>query len=109
MPLTITQTSTLMCPHGGQVQIIPSQQKVMAGGAPVSTKGDTFVIVGCPFMIGTKPSPCVKVQWVVTDLKTTVSGQATLSQGSTGLCLSPENAPQGPVTIVQTQPKASTS
>ncbi len=108
----LTTASSLQCPHGGTVTIASSNSKASAG-APLALANDTFTIAGCPFQIpvgtGTVPHPCVKVQWTKTNLKTSVNGQSTLSQDSVGLCLAADQAPQGPVSVVQTQPKASGS
>jgi hypothetical protein len=98
--------STLQCPHGGTVQIISSNARTKADGAFMVTASDTFVIEGCPFQLpGPTPSPCVTVQWLVSDLRTQVSGNPTLGMNSAGMCLSAAQLPQGPVTIVQTQAK----
>jgi hypothetical protein len=113
MPNTLTTASTLQCPHGGTVSIVSSNTRVQADGAAMALATDTFTISGCPFQIpvgpGTKPSPCIKVQWVLTDLRTTVGQQQTLSTASAGLCLSAEQIPQGPVTIAMSQTKVSTT
>ena len=102
---------TAMCPHGGTVSAISSNTRVMVGGQPVTTMSDTFTIAGCPFQIpvgaGTKPQPCIKIQWVVPAARVMVNGQPALIQTSTGLCLSAEQIPQGPPSIVVTQLRAS--
>lgn len=108
----LTTQSTMLCPHGGQVQAASSNTKVSAGsGAYVLRMNDTFTISGCPFQIpapsGTVPSPCVLVQWTVADLSVTVDQQQTLSEGSVGLCISALQAPQGTVIVVNTQLQAS--
>ena len=91
------------------MQIISANMRVKAEGAPLALSSDTFVISGCPFQIPAAPSPipspCLKVLWVVGDLKVTVNGSATLSQSSTGICLSAAQVPQGQVVIVNTQMK----
>ena len=101
-PLTVN--SILLCPHGGSVQISTSNTKVKLNGAYIALATDQFSISGCPFQIpigvGTKPSPCLTVQWVVVDLKNKVVGSQILNEESVGLCLSPEQAPQGTVNIV---------
>ena len=113
MPIAITTTSTLQCPHGGTVSIVSSNTQVKAGGAALALATDTFTISGCPFQIpvgpGTKPSPCLQVQWVVKDLRTKVKEQQTLSTASVGLCLSAEQIPQGPVVIHASQTQVSTT
>jgi hypothetical protein len=109
---TLNVDSVLKCPHGATVKIISSNTKVMVDGVQAALATDQFVISGCPFQIpigtGTKPSPCVTVKWLVTDLRTKVGGDATLSKSSVGLCQTAEQIPQGPVVISTTQVKVST-
>jgi hypothetical protein len=101
---SLTVAATMMCPHGGTVIPVPSSPRASAGGTPVLVATDIFVIAGCPFTLpGPAPSPCVTVRWIVPDMRSKVSGNPTLSQGSTGLCLSPAQAPQGTVIVVSTQ------
>ena len=61
---------------------------------------DLTTVAGCPFQVpvgaGTKPQPCVKVQWPVPATRVKVDGQPVLLQTSTGLCQSAEQIPQGP-------------
>ncbi len=90
------------------MQITSTNTKVQAGGAYVALSTDQFMISGCSFMMGNVPSPCLTVQWLATDMRTTVNGTPTLSQTSTGLCLSAAQVPQGPVTISNTQTKVQT-
>ena len=96
--------ATAMCPHGGQVSTIPSSPRVVAGGQPVATMGDTFLVAGCAFTVPPgKPQPCVKVQWLVPATRVRVGGQFAILQSSSGLCQSAEQIPGGPpsVTVVQ--------
>ena len=96
--------ATLLCPHGGMVQIIPSSARVRVGGQPVATLGDTYTVSGCVFVVPpNKPQPCVRVQWLVGAIRVRVGGQPVLLQSSTGLCLSAEGIPNGPVNVVQAQ------
>jgi hypothetical protein len=107
---SLTIEASLQCPHGGTVQIASSNSKTSADGAFMATATDTFAIIGCPFQIPATPpipSPCLTVQWLVTDMRVTVNGSATLSMSSTGLCLSGAQVPQGPVIIASTQAKVS--
>jgi len=106
----LTTASTLQCPHGGTVSIVSSNTQAQAG-APLALASDTFTVAGCPFQIPATgvPHPCVRVQWSKTNLKASVNGTPTLSQDSVGLCLAADQAPQGPVSVVQTQALASGS
>jgi hypothetical protein len=109
---TLSVTSSLQCPHGGSVQIISANVRVKVDSACAALATDQFVVSGCPFQIpigtGTKPSPCVTVKWLVTDLRVKVNSTPTLSRSSVGICQSAEQIPQGPVSIVNTQVKAQT-
>jgi hypothetical protein len=110
---SLNTLASLCCPHGGKVTIASTNVRVSGGGAPLALSSDTFTIVGCPFQIpvgpAMVPSPCVRVQWIMPDLRDRTGGSLGLSQGSAGLCLAATQAPQGPVTVVVTQPNASTA
>ena len=97
-----------MCPHGGQVQVVPSQTRMTLGGQPALLVSDLMVIVGCPFTVGTKYQPCVTVEWTGPTVRAKINGQPLLLQTSIGLCKSAESVPQGTVLIsgVQTKVKA---
>ncbi len=98
--------ASAICPHGGQVTVIPSNTRVLVSGQPVATLGDTYVVAGCAFTIPpSKPQPCVKVQWLVPATRVMVNGQPVIVQSSSGLCLSAEQIPQGPPSIIATQPR----
>lgn len=106
---SLTATSRLQCPHGGQVQIVPADTRSRAGGAPLATASGQFLVTGCPFQLpGPTPSPCVQVIWQVPDTRVRAGGGFTLSQSSVGLCMSAAGAPQGPVVIVSTQTRTQT-
>ena len=100
-----------LCPHGGQVSIISSNTRVLVSGQPVATFSDTYTVAGCPFQVpvpgGTKPQPCVKVQWLVPATRVFVNGQPAILQTSSGICQSAEQIPQGPPTVAVTQVRAS--
>ncbi len=102
---SLTTTASLQCPHGGVAQVLSTNTRARAGGAPLASAGDSFVITGCPYLIpGTSvPSPCVQVRWLIPDNRVKVNGSQTLSRSSTGLCLSAAGAPQGPVIVINTQ------
>ena len=103
MPGFLTASSVMMCPHGGTVQATPANGKIQAGGAPMLTAADTFVIAGCPFNVASAPHPCVSIQWVQPATRSTLSGNPTLTEASVGLCVAADQAPQGPVMINSTQ------
>ena len=99
--------ATAICPHGGQVSTISSNSRVLVGGQPVATIGDTYPVAGCAFTVPPgKPQPCVKVQWLVPAGRVLVGGRPVVLQTSTGLCQSAEQIPQGPPNVVVTQVRA---
>lgn len=96
--------ATALCPHGGPMQTISSNSRVLVSGQPVATLGDTFVISACPFTVPSgKPQPCVTVRWLAVATRVKVGGQPVILQSSTGLCQSAEQVPQGPPNVVSTQ------
>jgi hypothetical protein len=109
MGKTLTTSSQMSCPHAGTVNSISSNTKVDAG-ATVLRSTDTFTISNCTFTLpGPKPSPCLKVQWLIGDIKVTVAGSPALSTDSLGLCLSADMIPQGMVNITSTQTRVSST
>lgn len=103
----LNTSSIMMCPHGGTVSVISSNTQVMAAGDPVLRASDTFLIAGCPFVVGIPPHPCVQVQWVQPDVQSQALGDFTLSEESVGLCVAADMAVQGTVLITFTQPQVS--
>jgi hypothetical protein len=103
----LTTASTLMCPHGGQLQLSTNNSQALIDGSPALLLSDRHTVSGCPFQIpvgpGTKPQPCVSVQWLVGATQTRVGGVPVLLQSSVGLCLSAEQIPQGPPSVSQVQ------
>lgn len=99
--------ATVQCPHGGQASIVSANQRVKVGGTAVAIVNDTTTVAGCPFQVpigtGTKPQPCVKVQWLVPATRVKVMGQPVLLKDSKGLCQSAEQIPQGSPNAAMTQ------
>ena len=106
----LTTTSMVMCMHGGQAILTTSNTQIMIDGAPALLESDVHAVAGCPFQIpigtGTKPSPCVRIEWVGGATQMKVNGVGVLVTSSVGLCSSPEGAPQGVANIVSTQTKS---
>jgi hypothetical protein len=99
----LTMASVMTCPHGGTIKATTSNTQVSIAGVRVLRSSDRFVVANCPFFIGTKPSPCLTVKWIVADLRSDAARGATLSQSSIGLCLNEFRAPQGIAVVRQTQ------
>ena len=104
---TLNVGANLQCPHGGAVQIATLNQSVKAESLYAALAGDQYAVVGCPFQIPappvTVPSPCLTVNWKLTDMRVTVNGDATLSTTSVGLCENAQKVPQGAVIISNPQ------
>jgi hypothetical protein len=94
------------CPHGGQVTTVPGAPRVLVGGQPAATMSDTYLVAGCAFMVGTKPQPCVKVQWLAPAMRVLIGGQPAILRTSAALCQSADQIPGGPPSIASTQMKA---
>ena len=109
---SLTTLSSLQCPHGGKVIVVSGNPQLLASGGFVATKADSYAVVGCPFQLPFTPpvpSPCVTVQWMAADTKSSIQGKATVSESSVGVCVNAQQAPQGPLIISSPgQSKAST-
>jgi hypothetical protein len=107
MPFLFQVGATAICPHGGQISVIPTNARVTAGGQPVAVLADTFLVAGCAFTVPpSKPQPCMKVQWLVPATRVTIGGQPAILQSSSGLCLSADQIPAGPPNVLVTQVRA---
>ena len=96
----------IICPHAGSVTVVTSNTRVLVGGQPTATLGDTYTVAGCAFTVpGPKPQPCVTTRWLVAATRVLVNGQPVIIQTSTGICQSVEQIPQGPPTVVAAQPR----
>jgi hypothetical protein len=106
MPGTLFHVGAVaMCPHGGPVNTISSNARVLVSGMPVATLADQFLVAGCAFNVSGGPSPCLRVQWLTPAVRVLVNGVPPILNTSTGLCLNPAQAPQGPPVVVTTQPR----
>lgn len=100
--------ATAICPHGGQIQAVSSNTRVLVSSMPATTVSDTFTVAGCPFVVPTNvPQPCLTVVWTVPAARVKVNGQFVILQSSTGLCQAA--APQGAPNVVATQTRVTAS
>ncbi|MGV3721433.1 MAG: hypothetical protein ACO1SX_11045 [Actinomycetota bacterium] len=98
--------ASLNCPHGGMVNGVPSSPKVLLGGQIALTAADQWLVAGCAFTVPPgKPQPCVKVVWMAPATKVLLGGKPAVLSLSSGLCQSPEQAPQGPPLTASSQTK----
>jgi len=104
-------SSTVLCMHGGSAILTTSNSKLMVDNVPALLESDVHSVAGCPFQIpvgpGTKPSPCIRIEWSMGATQMQVNGVGVLLQSSIGKCYSPESAMQGMANIVNTQTKVS--
>ena len=97
--------------HGASAILTTSNTKLMIDSMPALLESDVHAVAGCPFQIpvgaGTKPSPCIRIEWSAGSTQMQVNGVGVLVQSSIGKCFSPEGATQGIANIVNTQMKVS--
>lgn len=95
--------ASAICPHGGPIQTLPGNPRVRLMGMPVATMADQALVAGCAFNAGGVPKPCLTVQWLGPAVRVRAGGLPVILQTSPGLCLSPEQIPQGPPVVVAGQ------
>ena len=105
MPDLLNTSSVMMCPHGGTVSAVTGNTRTSVGGAFALRQSDTFIISGCLFTTPVGSHPCVRVEWVQPSTRSQAMGDFTLNEASVGLCVAPDEAVQGTVLIVATQPR----
>jgi hypothetical protein len=96
--LLIHQGALTNCPHAGSIQVVPPvPPRVFVNlTTPALTVANVPTVVGCTFTVpGPKPQPCVRVQ-VTPATRVFINGQPAAILTPTVLCLSAEQAPQGP-------------
>jgi hypothetical protein len=99
--------AVIMCSHAGQVQIAPGNPRVTLGGQPAATTADSFVVAGCPFVVGTASQPCLRIDWIVPAARVKIGGSPAVLSTSTGLGIGPTQAPQGPPIVSTSQMRVS--
>ena len=102
----LTVNAPVQCPHGAPAAIVPSNTRVLAGGAPVALLSDTTLVTGCPFNVSGVPQPCVPVTWIVGATRVLVGGQPALVLSATGLAQSAAQVPAGPPVVSPAQTRA---
>lgn len=103
----LTVASQVQCLHGGVAVLVTSDTRVLADGGPILLETDVHPVVGCPFTVGPKYSPCVRIEWAAGASSVTVGGVPVLVQTSIGKCIGIEGAPQGLAIVASTQAKVS--
>ena len=71
--------ATIVCAHAGQAQPTKPDPRVTVSNMPIVTLSAPHTVVGCPFVAGTVPSPCVTAQWTTGAMRVTASGGPVLA------------------------------
>lgn len=98
----VTNNSTVYCPHGGKVTILPSTRTINAYGGRPAKYTDPGVVSGCAFRVGSTPRPCTKVHWYLGNPLLPVDGVPGVTIGTIGQCVTAKGVPQGPPLIAST-------
>ncbi len=100
----VTIDATILCAHGGQAKIIPTNTRVKANGVFVATQACVVMIAGCPFTVPPGiPTPCIPAQWTVVATRVKIMGKPAVTQASVGMTTG--MGPPVPLQIVKTQTK----
>jgi len=76
--LIAVNSTTVICGHGGKVQLIPATPpRVRIGGQPAVASTLPNVVQGCPLASSGAP-PCVTTQSIVPALRVKIGGQPAL-------------------------------
>jgi hypothetical protein len=97
--------SSIQCMHGGQAILFSSNTRLMVDNLPALLETDMHPVVGCPFTVGLKYQPCVRIEWSGGSPLCAVNGVPVLVRSSIGKCFSAEGALQGIAIVGNTQPK----
>ena len=114
--LLLHMGAQMQCSHQAPVPIFPNQTQVYVSGQLVATTNDLLLLPAppaCPWQVpfgtGTKPQPCVKIQWANVSTKVFIHGTPVLLQAlpgtgpGNGVGQSAEQIPQGPPFIGKMQ------
>lgn len=103
-------TAGIRCTHGGTDTAQSTNIRVRVSGMAVLTSADLYPVVGCPFQVpapsGSKPQPCVRIQWAAPAARVRVNGVPPILVTSGGNGISAEGVPQGPPVVAGFQTRA---
>ncbi|HEY4459245.1 MAG TPA: hypothetical protein VGN81_33340 [Pseudonocardiaceae bacterium] len=105
----LTESTAMMCMHGGVVTLAPSQTAVTVQGGLVGTADDLLTVTGCLFTLPNgQPSPCVLVQWQGLSTQVRINGVPVQLQAGgpgtgQGQGIAATQNPQGPPTVTVVQ------
>lgn len=100
----------IKCMHGGTDTAVSTNVRVRVGGMAVLLATDQYPVLGCPFQVpapsGTKPQPCVRIQWAAPAARVRIDGVPPILVTSGGNGMSAEGIPQGPPVVAGFQIRA---
>jgi hypothetical protein len=89
MAAVLTTAATVMCSHGGTVQLSASQHKLTVAGQPVLVDGDLVgaTVSGCGQPSSQSTSPCMTTTSMIAGaaLKLTAGGNGVLLKSANGI------------------------
>ena len=101
----LTTASQVKCMHGGTAILLTSNTKLTVDNMPALLESDVHPVVGCPFTVGPKYSPCIRIEWSLGAVRMSSGGSGVLLRTSIGKCYNAEGAPQGIAIVASTQTK----
>lgn len=101
----LTTSSQVKCTHGGTAILTTANTRLTVDNMPALLESDVHSVVGCPFTVGTKYSPCIRIEWSAGAAKMSSNETKVLVRSSIGKCYNAEGAPQGVAIISSTQTK----
>ncbi len=83
----LTESATLVCPHGGVVMHIPSTvTSYRVDGQPPLLLMDNYIVTGCANNIAGLSVPCFRVLWSSPSTMLYIKGNPALLHTSHGIC-----------------------
>jgi hypothetical protein len=103
----LTTSSNIICTHGGLARLSSSNKNIFVNGNAVLLESDIHIIQPgtCPFFVGSKYSPCVRIEWSQGSRRLYKNEIPLLYTGSLGKCFNGEGAIQGTANILFSQMK----
>lgn len=102
----LTVGATVQCPHGGRALLTTSNTRVLGPDGPILLESDIHQVINCPFTVGTKYSPCVRIEWQAPGMQTNANNVKPLVESSVGMCYGAEGVAQGTAIVASTQQQA---
>jgi hypothetical protein len=94
-----------VCAHGGQMSVISKNANVLVNKMPAATVSDAYPIIGCTFMTGSTPHPCVAARWLTPAMRVFINKQPAVLATSAAIGVAADLAAQGPAVVTSAQPK----